>query len=114
MKALSDGISEVDELHILLSNVTHYSRCCNIYIFVWFQIDYPDVQIMRPGSRSSHNSGMNNIDKILALDHEDVKMGRGRYHSDSSTEQVRFIQNTSSICERIIYVCMLCNVVLKI
>ena len=57
--------------------------------WLWLQIDYPDVHIMRPGPRSSHTSGMNSIDKILALDHEDVKMGRGRYHSDSSTEQVR-------------------------
>ena len=65
---------------------------------------------MRPGSRSSHNSGMNNIDKILTLDHEDVKMGRGRYHSDSSAEQVRIIQNTS----RGKYVRFICNTVLRL
>ncbi len=70
-------------------------------MFLCLQIDYPDVQIMRPAQRGSaaasahHHAGggggtqhVNNIDKILALDHEEGRMGRGRYHSDSSSEQV--------------------------
>ena len=46
---------------------------------------------MKPGHRlsasSSSSSAMStNIDKLLALDHEDVKMGRGRYPSDPTHE----------------------------
>lgn len=40
---------------------------------------------MRPGQRYS-SSTMNNIDKLLALDHEEVRMGRGRYLSDPTQE----------------------------
>ena len=62
-----------------------------MYKCVYIQIDYPDIQLMKPGGRSSQlGGGMNNLDKLLALDQDETRMGRGRYNSESSIDaQVR-------------------------
>ena len=51
-----------------------------------FQIDYPDVQVMKSGQRQQCN---NNIDRVIDYDHHEGTRPIRRMNSDSVVEQVR-------------------------
>lgn len=56
-------------------------------------IDYPDVQLMKPGQRQSCTTM--NLEKLLALEQEEVKVSRGRMmqEGDQLPQQLQNVQN---------------------
>lgn len=48
---------------------------CSVEVFFFLQIDYPDVQLMRPGQRSSCNPM--NLEKLMALEQDEITIRAG-------------------------------------
>lgn len=57
-------------------------------VFVYFQIDYPDVQVMKPGSRGGPCNTVN-LDRLPPYDsQDDVRMRRMNSDTSGFSEQV--------------------------